>query len=88
MQNIKINAIITGATGMVGEGVLHECLIHPGVESVLIIGRKPCGISHPKLLEIVLNDLSDISSIENKLSGYNTCFFCSGVSSIGMNEEE
>jgi uncharacterized protein YbjT (DUF2867 family) len=83
-----IKAIITGATGMVGEGVLHECLMHNHVESVLVIGRKSCGILHPKLREIVLDDLSDLSSVENQLSGYNACFFCSGVSSIGKNEEE
>ena len=48
-ENVKIKAIITGVTGMVGEGVLHECLVHPDVEAVLVINRKPCGVTHPKL---------------------------------------
>jgi len=84
----KIKAIITGATGMVGEGVLHECLQHPLVESVLAVNRKPCGVVHPKLKEIIHNDFFDLSSIENRLEGYNACFFCLGVTSIGKNEED
>lgn len=85
---MKIKAILTGATGMVGEGVLHECLLHPDVEEVLIITRKPSGVSHPKVREIVHADFYDLSSIESKLSGYNACFFCLGVSSVGMNETD
>lgn len=81
-----IRAIITGATGMVGEGVLHECLQHPGVETVLIISRKPCGVTHPKLKEIIHADFFNISPIADQLSGYNACYFCLGVSSIGMKE--
>lgn len=84
----KIKAIITGVTGMVGEGVLHECLLSPDVEAVLVINRKPCGVIHPKLKEIIHADFFDISSIENQLSGYNACFFCLGVSSVGMKEPE
>jgi uncharacterized protein YbjT (DUF2867 family) len=84
----KIRAIITGATGMVGEGVLHECLNHPSVESVLVINRRPSEVTHPKLKEILHKDFFDISPIENQLSGYNACFFCLGVSSIGMKEPE
>jgi len=85
---IPIKAIITGATGMVGEGVLHECLLDAQVESVLVINRKPCGVQHPKLKEIIHNDFFDFSAIESQLSGYNACFFCLGVSSIGMKEPE
>jgi len=85
---MKIRAIVTGATGMVGEGVLHECLLDPDVESVLIINRKPSGISHPKLKEIVHANFFDIASIENQLKGYNACYFCLGVSSVGMKEPE
>ena len=88
MQKEKINTIITGATGMVGEGVLHECLNHPDVESVLVINRKPCGVLHQKLKEVIHEDFFNFSSIENQLTGYNTCFFCLGVSSIGMKENE
>jgi uncharacterized protein YbjT (DUF2867 family) len=87
-MSTKINAIVTGATGMVGEGVLHECLLHPEVESVLVINRKPCGVSHPKLKEIIHADFFDLSAIESGLTGYNACFFCLGVSSIGMKEPE
>jgi hypothetical protein len=87
-MNTKIRAILTGATGMVGEGVLHECLHHPEVESVLVITRKPSGIEHPGLKEIVHNDFYDLSAIESQLTGYNACFFCLGVSSVGMREPE
>jgi len=71
---------------MVGEGVLHECLLHPDVEAILVISRKPCGVSHPKLKEIIHQDFFDFSPIESQLGGYQACFFCLGVSSIGMNE--
>jgi uncharacterized protein YbjT (DUF2867 family) len=84
----KIRAIITGATGMVGEGVLHECLLHPDVESILVISRKPCGVIHPKLKEVNHADFFDLSSIETELNGYNACYFCAGVSSVGKKEPE
>lgn len=84
----KIKAIITGSTGMVGEGVLLECLQHPEVESVLVINRKPCGITHPKIKELIHADFFDLHPVETELSGYNTCFFCAGVSSVGMKEQE
>lgn len=84
----KIRAIVTGATGMVGEGVLHEALQNDAVEAALVIGRRPCGISNPKLTEIIHSDFNDLSSIEGKLSGYNACLFCLGVSSVGMKEEK
>ncbi|AUD00606.1 NAD-dependent epimerase/dehydratase family protein [Spirosoma pollinicola] len=85
---MKIRAIITGATGMVGEGVMHECLQQPDVEQVLLINRKPSGVSHPKVKEIIHKDFFDLSAIESQLSGYNACFFCLGVSSVGMKEDE
>jgi hypothetical protein len=85
---MKIRAIITGVTGMVGEGVLHECLNHPAVEHILVVNRKPCGVSHPKLKEIIHTNFFDITPIENELKGYNACFFCLGVSSVGMKEEK
>jgi hypothetical protein len=88
LQSETIKAIITGSTGMVGEGVLHECLLHPKVESVLIINRRSSGISHPKLQEIIHTDFFDFSGIENQLVGYNACYFCLGVSSVGMKEPE
>jgi hypothetical protein len=85
---MKVRAVITGTTGMVGEGVLHECLHHPDVEKILIINRKPSGHSHPKLEEVIHSDFHNLSAIENKLRGYNACFFCLGVSSVGMKEPE
>ena len=85
---MKIKTIITGSTGMVGEGVLYQCLKHPNVESVLVINRNPCGVKHDKLKEIIHKDFFDLSQIESQLSGYNACFFCAGVSSIGKKEEE
>jgi uncharacterized protein YbjT (DUF2867 family) len=84
----KIKAIITGATGMAGEGVLHECLLHDAVEEVLVIGRKTCGVSHPKLKEILHADFYNLSPIAEKLAGYNACFFCLGVSSVGIKEPD
>ncbi len=85
-MNLKV--IITGATGMVGEGVLHECLEHTAVEKVLVINRKPCGVSHPKLLEIIHDNFFDLSPVASRLQDYNACFFCLGVSSVGKKEAE
>lgn len=85
---MSIKAIITGATGMVGEGVLHVCLNSPDVESVLVLNRKPCGVTHPKLKEIIHKDFMDLTSIEDQLAGYNAGYFCAGVSSIGKKENE
>ena len=85
---MKIKAIITGSTGMVGEGILYESLKHPDVESVLVINRKPCGVKHQKLREIVHKDFFDLKEIEKHLAGYNACFFCAGVSSVGKKEDE
>ena len=83
-----IKAIVTGVTGMVGEGVLQECLNHPQVKTVLVVNRKPCGVTHPKLKEIIHKDFFDLSAIEDQLAGYNACYFCLGVSSVGMKEPE
>ena len=85
---MKIKAIVTGATGMVGEGVLFECLKHPDVEQVLVINRKPGGVSHPKLREIIHSDFFNLGPIASQLSGYDACFFCLGISSVGISKEE
>jgi len=85
---MKIKAIITGSTGMVGEGVMHECLNHPEVESILVINRRTCDVQHPKLKEIIHSDFSDFGAIESELSGYNAAFLCMGVSSVGMKEDK
>ncbi len=85
---MTISAIITGATGMVGEGVLLECLADPRVARVLVINRKASGVTHPKLVEIVHADFHDLSAIQSQLAGYDACFFCLGVSSVGMSEAD
>ena len=84
----KIRAIITGSTGMVGEGVLFECLNHPLVEKVLAVNRKSCGILHEKLKEIIHDDFYDFDSIADQFSGYNAAFLCLGVTSVGRKEPE
>lgn len=84
----QISVILTGSTGMVGEGVLHECLQDAAVAKVLIINRKPLGVQHPKLKEIIHADLYDITAIEDQLSGYDACFFCLGITSVGMKEPD
>jgi uncharacterized protein YbjT (DUF2867 family) len=73
---------------MVGEGVLHVALNHPEVESVLALVRKPTGLKHPKLLEVVHGDFFDYGAIQSQMQGYRACFFCLGVSSIGMKEAD
>ena len=85
---MKIRAIITGSTGMVGKGVLLECLDSPIVESVLVINRKTIGIKHEKLTEIIHTDFYDLSPVEAQLKGYNACYFCLGVSSFRMSEAD
>jgi uncharacterized protein YbjT (DUF2867 family) len=83
-----MKVILFGATGMVGQGVLRECLLSPDVESVLTIGRTVTGQASPKLQEIAQKDLANLSAVENQLTGYDACFFCLGVSSAGMNEQD
>ena len=73
---------------MVGEGVMHECLNHPDVESVLVINRRPAGVQHPKLKEIIHDNFYDLSAVEDRLSGYNACYFCLGTTSVGKSKED
>jgi uncharacterized protein YbjT (DUF2867 family) len=80
--------IITGATGMVGEGVLLTLLERPDVETVLSISRRPSGHAHPKMHELLVPDFFDLGGIEDELRGYTACFFCAGISSVGVNEAE
>ena len=82
-----MKVILFGATGMVGQGCLRECLLDPGVESVLAIGRSATGQRHAKLREILHDKFLDYSAIESELAGFDACFFCLGVSSLGMTEE-
>lgn len=83
-----MKVIITGSTGMVGEGVLLECLDNPDIVSVMVINRKPGGVVHPKVTEIIHQDFFNLTGLEEQLSGYDACFFCLGVSSVGMKEPE
>lgn len=85
---MEIKAIVFGASGMVGEGVLIRSLKHPDIQKVLVIGRRPCGVVHNKLTEIIHTDFYNYSGIMNELKGYNACFFCLGVSSVGMKESD
>ena len=82
-----MKVIIFGATGMVGQGVLRECLRDPEVERVLAVGRRPTGQVHQKLQELVHPDMNDFSAVERELTGFDACFFCLGVSSLGMAED-
>jgi len=88
MVAIQNKVIITGTTGMVGEGVLYECLHNSNIDAVLVINRKPCGYTHPKLKEIIHANFFDLSAIEHELTGYNGCFFCLGISSVGAAADE
>jgi uncharacterized protein YbjT (DUF2867 family) len=83
-----MKVIVTGATGMVGEAVLLECLENPLVESVLSVTRRPSGQSHPKLRELLVSDFRELGSVEQDLAGYDACFYCAGISSVGMNEAD
>jgi uncharacterized protein YbjT (DUF2867 family) len=85
--NVPMQIIIFGATGMVGQGVLRECLVDAGIDRVVAIGRSPTGVRNAKLTEITHGDFTDYSAIETQLTGFDACFFCLGVSSIGMSEE-
>jgi uncharacterized protein YbjT (DUF2867 family) len=84
----KIRVILTGATGMVGEGVLLECLDHPAVERVLLVTRRPYHGTHPKLSQCIVPDFLNLDGATSQLTGYDACFFCAGVSSRGMTESD
>jgi uncharacterized protein YbjT (DUF2867 family) len=83
-----MKVLLFGATGMVGQGVLRECLLDANVERVLSIVRAPSGVAHDKLRELVHKDFFDWSAVESELAGFDACFFCLGVSSAGMKEAE
>jgi uncharacterized protein YbjT (DUF2867 family) len=85
---MTLSIILTGASGMVGEGVLLECLADARVSRVLAVTRKRSGITHAKLVELIHADFDDLTTIQSQLSGYDACFFCLGVSSVGMSEAE
>jgi uncharacterized protein YbjT (DUF2867 family) len=83
-----MNVIVFGATGMVGQGVLRECLLDEGVTSVLCVGRAASGKTHEKLRELVHGDLMSLDAVAGQLQGFDACFFCLGVSSAGMKEAD
>lgn len=84
---MELKLILTGATGMAGEGVLLTCLEHPEVKEVLVVGRRPYPLQHPKLKELILRDFNQAESVRDQLAGYNACFFCAGISSVGLDEK-
>ncbi|HEY1252541.1 MAG TPA: NAD(P)H-binding protein [Thermoanaerobaculia bacterium] len=83
-----MRVLLFGATGMVGQGVLRECLLDPDVSEVVAVGRSPAGVTHAKLRDVVVPNVSELSEYESKLSGFDACFFCLGVSSVGMSEAD
>jgi len=85
---MKIKPIIFGSTGMLGQAVLLECIENEEVESILVINRNTGNVKHPKLKEIIHSDLNNLSGVANQIAGYTTCFFCLGISSAGMSEQE
>ena len=88
MEILQKQLIITGATGMVGEGVLHEAIQSPYISQILVINRKPCGVVHPKVKEYLLTDFLKPEEMRATIKGFHACLFCLGVSSMGMNAEE
>lgn len=85
---MKKKVIITGATGMVGKGVLLECLDHEVISEVLVIGRNSLNIEHPKLKELIQKDFTNFYDVRDQLTGYDACYFCLGISASGLNEEQ
>lgn len=83
-----MKVIITGTTGMIGEGILIECLAHPLITEVLSVSRKPIGRKHPKLKEYLVSDFLSLKVEDESLKGYDACFYCAGVSAVGKTEEE
>jgi len=85
---MPIKVIVTGVTGMVGEGVMLECLDNPQVSEVFIIGRKAYGMTHLKLKELVVSDFFKLDDYAAEISGYDACLYCTGISSAGMKEDK
>lgn len=83
-----MKVIITGSTGMVGRSTLNECLVNDKVTSVMVINRRPLDVNHPKLTELIHKDFTDFSSVSDEFKGYDACFHCMGVTSVGKDEAE
>ncbi len=88
MSKESIKVILTGATGMVGEGVLFECLENPAVEEVLMVNRRHYEMTHGKLKELIIPDFKELNTVKMSLTGYDACFYCAGISSVGMSEAD
>jgi uncharacterized protein YbjT (DUF2867 family) len=86
MDSKKLKVLVTGSTGMVGEGVLQVCLDNPNIEKVVALNRRTVGFSHPKMTEILLPDFHQLNSVESQLKGLDACYHCMGISSIGTDE--
>ena len=84
---MEINPIIFGATGMIGQGVLIECLEHPDVKNILVVGRRSIGFKNEKIREIIIDDFLDYSAVENEFAEFNACFYCLGISSAGISPD-
>jgi hypothetical protein len=84
----RISLIVAGATGMIGEGVLHECLLCDQIDRVLVVGRRSCETAHPKLRELIHQDFFDLTPLEEELAGYHACLFCVGASPLAKSEDE
>jgi uncharacterized protein YbjT (DUF2867 family) len=84
----KIRIILTGATGMVGEGVLFNCLESSAVDQVLMVNRRPYPMQHPKLKELLVPDFFELDAVADQLAGYDACFYCAGISSVGLSEAD
>lgn len=82
-----MKVIITGTTGMIGEGILIECLKNQEITEILSVSRKPTGKSNPKLKEIIVKDFLELEENDVRFEGYDACFFCAGVSSVGMDQK-
>ena len=88
MEEKPLNVILTGASGMVGDGVLQECLKDARIATILVLTRNSLGVNNPKLKEVVLPNLKFLSIVEDQLKGYSTCFYCLGTTSVGKTEDE
>ena len=88
LTSAKLRVVLTGATGMVGEGVLLECLHNPDVEHVLMVNRKPSPRKHPKLTELIVPDFFQLDAVVEQLTGFNACFFCAGRTAVGLSQAD
>lgn len=83
-----MKVIITGATGMVGEGVMHECILDERVTDILLVSRKKYSTDSSKVKQLIVKELTDIKKHTDEITGYDACYFCMGVSSVGMKEDQ